>query len=194
MTEAHPHHLATYEVIMFSFEGMDTARDTVTDLKADHKLADTHILADAIISHAPTGKIHMHESGSGILGGSIGAVGGGFVAMFAGPVALPFLLAAGALLGGVAGHMAGRLLPAADLKEVAHALPLNSSAYLVLVDHDDARRLEEIFAERGARIVSTPVDSEMAGYLGSALSEKLAAGAYETVPIASADSAPAQPV
>lgn len=179
MTDAHPHHLATFEVIMFSFDGLETARDTVTDLKADHKLADTHILADALIGHAPTGKIHMHETGSAVLGGSIGVVGGGVVAMFAGPVALPFLMAAGALMGGVAGHMAGRLLPAADLREVAHALPLDSSAYLVLVEHDDARRLEELFAERGARIVSTHVDSEMAGVLGHALAEKLATRAAQ---------------
>jgi uncharacterized membrane protein len=180
MTDVQPHHhLATFEVLMFSFDGMDTARDTVTDLKADHKLTDTHILADALISHAPSGKIHMAEPGGALLGGGIGVVGGGMVAMFAGPVALPFLMAAGALLGGVAGHMAGRLLPAADLREVAHALPLNSSAYLVLVEHDDARRLEEIFTEREARIVSTRVDSEMAGVLGHALAEKLAARAAD---------------
>lgn len=176
MADAQPHpHLASFEVLMFSFEGMETARDTVTDLKADHRLEDTHILADAVVSHAPSGKIHVHESGSAVLGGGIGVVGGGMVAMFAGPVALPFLMAAGALLGGVAGHMAGRLLPAADLREVAHALPFNSSAYLVLVEHDDARRLEEIFAEKGARVLSTHVDSEMAGVLGHALADKLAA-------------------
>ena len=183
MADAHPHpHLATFEVLMFSFDGMDTARDAVTDLKADHKLADTRILADALISHAPTGKIHLHESGGAMLGGGIGVVGGGMVAMFAGPVALPFLMAAGALLGGVAGHMAGRLLPAADLREVAHALPFNSSAYLVLVEHDDARRLEEIFEERGARVLSTHVDSEMAGVLGHDLAEKLATRAADAVP------------
>jgi uncharacterized membrane protein len=190
MSDAHPHHLATFEVLMFGFDGMETARDTVTDLKAEHKLADTHILADAIISHAPTGKIHMHETGGALVGGGIGVVGGGMVAMFAGPVALPFLMAAGALLGGVAGHMAGRLLPAADLREVAHTLPLNSSAYLVLVEHDDARRLEELFREREARIVSTRVDSEMAGVLGHALAEKLAARAADAVPAGSGAAAP----
>lgn len=176
MTDAQPHHhLATFEVLMFSFDGMETARDTVNDLKADHKLADTHILAEAVIAHAPTGKIHLHEPGGALLGGGFGAVGGGFIAMFAGPVALPFLLAAGALMGGLVGHMAGRLLPAADLREVAHALPFNSSAYIVLVEHDDARRLEEIFTEREARVVSTHVDSEMAGVLGHDLAEKIAA-------------------
>jgi len=184
MADAQPHHLATFEVLMFSFDGIDTARDTLTDLRADHALAGTNILADALIAHAPSGKIHMHEPGSAILGGGIGVVGGGMVAMFAGPVALPFLMAAGALLGGVAGHMAGRLLPAADLREVAQALPLDSSAYLALVEHDDARRLEEIFGERGARIVSTQVDSEMAGVLGHALAEKLAARADQAQPAA----------
>jgi uncharacterized membrane protein len=179
MADAHPHHLATFEVLLFGFDGMTTARDTVTDLKADRALEETHILADAVISHAPSGKVHMHETGSAVLGSGIGVVGGGMVAMFAGPVALPFLMAAGALLGGVAGHMAGRLLPAADLREVAHALPFDSSAYVVLVNHDDARRLEELFGERGARIVRTAVDNEMAGVLGHALAEKLTAGAVE---------------
>ena len=190
MADAQPHHhLASFEVLMFSFEGLETARDTVVDLKADHRLENTHILADAIISHAPSGKIHLHESGAGLLGGGIGVVGGGMVAMFAGPVALPFLMAAGALLGGVAGHIAGRLLPAADLREVAHALPFNSSAYLVLVEHDDARRLEEIFEERGARVLSTHVDSEMAGVLGHALADKLAARAAEVSPAEAAQPA-----
>lgn len=186
MTDAHAHHLATFEVLMFSFEGLDTARDTLTDLKAEHRLDDTHILADAIVTHAPTGKVHVHESGSALLGGGIGVVGGGMMAMFAGPVALPFLLAAGALLGGVAGHMAGRLLPAADLREVAQALPLGSSAYLALVEHDDARRLEELFQAHDARVVSTHVDSEMAGVLGHALTEKLAARAAAAPPNAAA--------
>ena len=68
---------------------------------------------------------------------------------------LPFLLVGGALLGGVTGHLAGRVLPKADLAEVADALPLGSSAYVALVDHDDARRLEELFADREARVVST---------------------------------------
>jgi uncharacterized membrane protein len=93
--------------------------------------------------------------------------------MFAGPVALPFLLVAGGLLGGVAGHLAGRVLPRADLAEVAEAMPLGTSAYVALIDHDDARRLEEMFAAKGARVVSTPVDSEMAGVLGHALAEKV---------------------
>jgi uncharacterized membrane protein len=188
MADAQPHHLASFEVLMFSFDGMETARDTVAELKSEHRLDDTHVLADAVVSHAPTGKIHVHESGAAMLGGGIGVVGGGMMAMFAGPVALPFLMAAGALLGGVAGHMAGRLLPAADLREVAQALPFNSSAYLALVEHDDARRLEEMFADKEARVLSTHVDSELAGVLGHALADKLAARAAEA-----ATAAPAQP-
>jgi uncharacterized membrane protein len=173
MSDAHAHHLATYEVLMFSFEGTDTARDTLRDVKEEGGLEEAHVLAEALVSHAHSGKIHVHEPGAAGIGGAVGAVGGGFVAMFAGPVALPFLLVAGALLGGVAGHMAGRLLPMADLKEVAHALPLGSSAYLALVDHDHARRLEEVFAPHGPRVVSAVVDSEMAGVLGHSLAERI---------------------
>lgn len=170
-------HLAKFEVLLFSFDGVTTARDVLTDLKAEHGLDDGHVLAEAIVSHQATGKIHVHDPGAAGLGGAMGAVAGGFVAMFAGPVALPFLLAAGGLMGGVAGHLAGRILPRADLAEVAAAMPLGTSAYVALVDHDDARRLEELFTARGARVVSTPVDSEMAGVLGHALAEKVAARA-----------------
>ncbi|HEX2206368.1 MAG TPA: DUF1269 domain-containing protein [Longimicrobium sp.] len=166
-------HLARYEVLLFSFDGVTAARDALTDLKEEHQLEQGHVLAEALVSHENTGKIHVHDPGAAGLGGAMGAVAGGFVAMFAGPVALPFLLVAGGLLGGVAGHLAGRILPRADLAEVANAMPLGTSAYVALVDHDDARRLEEMFTARGARVVSTPVDSEMAGVLGHDLAEKV---------------------
>ena len=184
-----PWHLAKYEVLLFSFDGVTAARDALMELKEEHELEKGHVLADALVTHQPSGKVQVHDPGAAGLGGAMGAVAGGFIAMFAGPVALPFLMAAGALLGGVAGHIAGRLLPAADLREVAHALPFNSSAYLVLVEHDDARRLEEIFEERGARVLSTHVDSEMAGVLGHALADKLAARAAEVSPAEAAQPA-----
>lgn len=169
-------HLAKYEVLLFSFDGVTAARDALTELKEEHELEKGHVLAEALVSHENTGKIHVHDPGAAGLGGAMGAVAGGFVAMFAGPVALPFLLVAGGLLGGMAGHLAGRILPRADLAEVAAAMPLGTSAYVALIDHDDARALEEMFVAKGARVVSTPVDSEMAGVLGHDLAEKVVAG------------------
>jgi uncharacterized membrane protein len=171
---ARPWHLTRYEVLLFSFDGISTARDVLMELKAEHELEAGHVLAEALVSHQPTGKIQVHDPGAAGLGGAMGAVAGGFIAMFAGPVALPFLLVAGGLMGGVAGHLAGRVLPRADLAEVAEAMPLDTSAYVALVEHDDAQRLTEMFAARGARVVATPVDSEMAGVLGHALAEQVA--------------------
>lgn len=173
MSDAQAHPLARYEVVMFSFDGTDTARDTLDEVKREGRMEDAHVLAEAVVTHAATGKIHVHEPGAAGIGSAVGAVGGGFIAMFAGPVALPFLLVAGGLLGGVAGHMAGRILPMADLREVAEALPLGSSAYLALVDHDDARHLEEIFQPYEARVVTAQVDSEMAGVLGHDLAARI---------------------
>lgn len=168
-----PRHLAKYEVLLFSFDGVTTARDVLTDLRAEHEIEKGHVLAEALVTHQPSGKVQVHEPGASGVGGAMGAVAGGFVAMFAGPVALPFLLVAGGLMGGVAGHLAGRILPRADLAEVAAAMPLGTSAYVALVEHDDARRLRELFAGRGARVVATPVDHEMAGVLGHALAEQV---------------------
>jgi uncharacterized membrane protein len=166
-------HLAKYEVLLFSFDGISAARDALTELKQEHQLESGHVLAEALVSHQPTGKIQVHDPGAAGLGGAMGAVAGGFIAMFAGPVALPFLLVAGGLMGGVAGHLAGRILPRADLAEVAEAMPLGTSAYVALVEHDDVPRLTEMFTARGARVVATPVDSEMAGVLGHALAEQV---------------------
>jgi uncharacterized membrane protein len=172
--ESRPWHLAKYEVLLFSFDGISAARDALTELKAEHELESGHVLADALVSHQPSGKIQVHDPGAAGLGGAMGAVAGGFIAMFAGPVALPFLLVAGGLMGGVAGHLAGRILPRADLAEVAEAMPLGTSAYVALVEHDDAAHLTEMFTAKGARVVATPVDSEMAGVLGHALAEQVA--------------------
>ena len=174
MADEHRHwHLAKYEVLLFSFDGISAARDALTELKQEHQLESGHVLAEALVSHQPTGKIQVHDPGAAGLGGAMGAVAGGFIAMFAGPVALPLLLVAGGLMGGVAGHLAGRILPRADLAEVAEAMPLGTSAYVALVEHDDAPRLTEMFAAKGARVVATPVDSEMAGVLGHALAEQV---------------------
>jgi|1186.fasta_scaffold20812_2 uncharacterized membrane protein len=181
--EPRPWHLAKYEVLLFSFDGISAARDALTELKEEHQLEAGHVLADALVSHQPSGKIAVHEPGAAGLGGAMGAVAGGFIAMFAGPVALPFLMVAGGLMGGVAGHLAGRILPRADLAEVAEAMPLGTSAYVALVEHDDAQRLKEMFAARGARVVAAPVDSEMAGVLGHVLAEQVA-HAPAPVPVA----------
>lgn len=178
-----PWHLARYEVLLFAFDGVSGARDAVTELKALHKLQDEHVLADALVVHQPSGKIQVHDPGASVAGGTMGAVAGGFIAMFAGPVALPFLLVAGGLMGGVAGHLAGRILPRADLGEVAEAMPLNTSAYVALVEHDDAAHLTEMFVEQGARVVATPVDSEMAGVLGHALAAEVS---HMPAPVAAA--------
>jgi uncharacterized membrane protein len=173
MSGSHERRVTRYEVVLFGFDGVSTARDTWMDVRSEGLLEDRHVLAEALVDHAPSGTIHVHEPGAAGVGGAVGAVGGGFVAMFAGPVALPFLLVGGALLGGVAGHLAGRILPMADLREVAEALPLGSSAYVVLVAHDDVAALEEVFRPRGARIVGVEVDSEMAGVLGHDLTARL---------------------
>ena len=167
-----PWHLAKYEVLLFSFDGVTAARDALMELKEEHEREKGHVLADALVTHQPSGKVQVHDPGAAGLGGAMGAVAGGFIAMFAGPVALPFLLVAGGLMGGVAGHLAGRIHPRADLAEVAEAMPLGTSAYVALVEHDDAAHLKEIFAARGARVIATPVDSEMAGVLGHALAEQ----------------------
>src|SRR5687768_18288366 len=66
--ETRPWHLAKYEVLLFSFEGVTAARDAVLELKQDHELEKGHVLAEALVSHQASGKIHVHDPGAAGVG------------------------------------------------------------------------------------------------------------------------------
>jgi uncharacterized membrane protein len=75
---------------------------------------------------------------------------------------LPLLLLVGAVVGGVAGHFVGKMLPEEDLKRVAENLPPDSSAYLAVVDSDHADAVAGAFADEGARVLNIPIETELA--------------------------------
>lgn len=168
--EIHP---PRYHLVMCSFEGTETASAVLDRVKAAAGLAECEIEGEAVVSHDPDGKVHLHEKGSAGVGAAAGATAGGVLGLMGGPVVLPLMLVAGALVGGVAGHFMGHALPPEDLREVAESLPPGSSAYIALVDTGHADGVAAAFAQEGARVLNLPVETELSGAIREAVTHRI---------------------
>jgi uncharacterized membrane protein len=154
-------HPAAYHLLMCSFDGTDTAGRVVGRLRYDGALDGCEIEGEALVSRDASGRVHYHEKGSPGVGATVGATTMGILGFVGGPVVLPIMVVAGALLGGVAGHFAGQVLPPEDLRRVGQSLPPGSSAYLALVDTAHAESVAEVFEGEQARILNLPVETEL---------------------------------
>ncbi|HEX2189875.1 MAG TPA: DUF1269 domain-containing protein [Longimicrobiaceae bacterium] len=168
-------HVPRLCVVLFRFPGVQGAHDAVQEAKADgwHREG---VEADALVSHEASGKVHMHDPGAAVMGGAFGVTTATILGLVGGPWVLLAMVAAGGLLGGIAGHFAGRIIPAEDLRRVGEALPPDSSAYLVLVEDHDVERVEAVFAGRAEGVLSLPVATELAGAMGPGLTRQMKAG------------------
>lgn len=158
-----------YDVVMFSFTGTQSAARVLAKLKEENVLEGCEIEGEALISRDAAGQVHWHERGGAGVGATFGAVTAGMLGFVGGPVFLLIMLVAGGVMGGLAGHFAGQLLPTEDLRKVGASLPPGSSAYLALVDAAHAEGLAEAFAAEGARIVNIPVETELASVIREAI-------------------------
>jgi uncharacterized membrane protein len=152
-----------YNIVLFSFQGQKTAAGIVETIKARQQLAGYKLIAEAVVERDASGKLHIHEPGKEGLGGGVGAVAGGLVGLFFGPAAVLFLAVTGGAIGGVAGHFAGRAIPADDLKQLGDALPLNSSAFVVLIEDTEAERLVGTMQGYTTNVVTVTVGDELSG-------------------------------
>jgi len=57
-----------FNVLAFNFDGEDTARLTVEEIKSTGVLDDYAVVAEIIVSKDEMGKVHIHEPGHGTLG------------------------------------------------------------------------------------------------------------------------------
>ncbi|HEX8276415.1 MAG TPA: DUF1269 domain-containing protein [Longimicrobiaceae bacterium] len=174
--EAEEWHVPRLCIVLFRFPGVKGAHDAVRDAKAEGWHHD-EVEADALVSHEANGKVHVHDPGAAVAGGTFGVAAATILGLVGGPWVLLAMVAAGGILGGLVGHFAGRIIPADDLARVGEAIPRDSSAYVVLVEEHDVARVQEVFAARAAGVLTFPVRAEVDGLHGGEVLEKLRAGA-----------------
>ena len=139
---------AVFNILAFTFEGEKTAEETVKQIKQSGALDGQAIVAEAIVSVNEKGKTHIHEPGHGLMGGTIGAVGGG-------------------LLGLIGGKYLGRPFSKGDLKEIGDAMPLDSSAFLLLVEDVDSEKAVDSLKGYNANVVTLTVGDDLSGQIAS---------------------------
>ena len=157
-----------YDILVFSFTDTHTADDVVNE-KASQKLGGYKVVAEAVVIHEADGSVHVHEPGEGGKGAAIGAVVGGALGLLGGPVGVLWLAAAGGAVGGVAGHFAGRSIPANDLKKIGEQLQPGSSAFLALVENTDAEAVVNSMSGINANVVTITLGDELSGTIAQAI-------------------------
>jgi uncharacterized membrane protein len=158
-----------YNILVFSFIDTHTADEVVNELKASQKLGGYKVVAEAVVIREADGSVHVHEPGEGGKGAAIGAAVGGAIGLLGGPVGVLWLAAAGGAVGGVAGHFAGRSIPAGDLKKIGEQLQPNSSAFLALVENTDAEAVVNSMSDINANVVTITLGDELSGTIAQAI-------------------------
>jgi uncharacterized membrane protein len=169
-----------YYILVFSFADTHTADEVVNELKASQKLGGYKVVAEAVVIREADGSVHVHEPGEGGKGATIGAVVGGAIGLLGGPVGVLWLAAAGGALGGVAGHFAGRSIPADDLKKIGEQLQPNSSAFLALVEETDAEAVVNSMSGIQANVVTVTLGDELSGTIAQAVEADVSVSAPQT--------------
>lgn len=169
-----------YDILAFVFDGQDTAKETLSDIKSAGALEGFTIQAQCIAEQDEKGKVHIHEPGKGGVGGTIGAAAGGLLGLIGGPAGVLAMSAAGAAIGGTAGHYWGRIVPASDLKELGAALAPNTSALLLLLEDTYSEDVINGMAAYDTNVVTLTV--------GDDLSDEIAQYAAASTDDSSADS------
>jgi uncharacterized membrane protein len=162
-----------FHLVMFTFEGIETAQKVHDRLKEEGALDGVEIEAEAVVSRDRDGKVELHERGSAGVGAALGVVTAGIVGFVTGPVLLLAMVAVGGLVGGIAGHFAGQVLPPEDLREIADSLKPGNSAFLAVVDSPHAEGVVAAFAAEGAYVVDVPVETEISSVLREGITHRV---------------------
>ena len=154
---------SVYDILAFVFDGQDTAKQTLSEIKDSGVLDGFQIAAQCTVDQDEKGKVHIHEPGKGGVGGTIGAVVGGMLGLIGGPGGVLAMSAAGAAVGGTAGHYWGRIVPASDLKELGAALTPNTSALLLLLEDTYSEAVISGMSAYDTNVVTLTVGSDLSG-------------------------------
>jgi uncharacterized membrane protein len=94
---------------------------------------------------------------------------GGFLGLIGGPVGLLAWAVAGGVIGGFAGKIGGRAIPAKDLEKLAADMKPNTSAILVIIQDKSAEQLINRMSPYQAQVVTLTVGDETSGEIAQAV-------------------------
>lgn len=154
---------AVYNILAFSFVGQKTAGETVKKIKGSGALDGYDIVAECVVEQDAKGKVHIHEPGHGGIGATVGAVTGGLLGLIGGPAGVLAMGAAGAAVGGTAGHYWGRVVPKSDLEELGEALKPDTSAMLLMLEDTESEGVIDSMSGYNASVVTLTVGDELSG-------------------------------
>jgi uncharacterized membrane protein len=172
---------AVYNILAFTFDGQDTANQTVKDIKSSGALEGYDIVAQAVVEQDAEGKVHIQEPGRGGLGAAIGAAGGGLLGLIGGPAGLLAWAVGGAVIGGVAGKYLGRPFKKGDLEEIGEAMSPDSSAFLLLIEDTYSEGVVDSLKGYNANVVTLTVGDELSGQIQSYVAGEATDDAGDTV-------------
>jgi len=152
-----------YNILAFTFDGQDTAKQTFKDAKSAGAFEGYAILAQAIVEQDAKGKVHIHEPGHGGLGAAVGAVAGGLLGLIGGPVGLLAWVVGGSVVGGVAGKYLGRPFKKSDLEEIGEAMSPDTSGILLLLEDIYSEQAVDSMSGYSANVVTLTVGDELSG-------------------------------
>jgi uncharacterized membrane protein len=165
---------SVYSILLFAFEGVRTAGNLVDEVVASQRRAGLKLITQAVVEREPDGNVKIHEPGRGGVGATAGAVAGGLLALLGGPVGVLTMIVAGGAIGGVAGHFAGRVLPADDLRRIGQSLPLNSSGFIIITEDTEAEKAIDAMKQfTSANVVVITAGSELSGVIGQAVAAEV---------------------
>jgi len=154
---------AVYNILAFTFDGKDTAKETLKQIKSSGVLDDQYIVAQAIVEQDAKGKVHIHEPGHGGVGAVLGGTAGGLLSLIGGPVGFLAWTIGGAVIGGVAGKYLGRPIKKGDLKEIGEAMSPDSSGFLLLLEDVYSEAVVDSLSDYDANVVTLTVGDELSG-------------------------------
>ena len=173
---------AVYNIIAFVFADPKKARmvyDEVSASKAEAKEQGYKIVANAVVEVDEKGKAHIHEGGHGGWGTAGGVAVGGFLSLIGGPVGLLAWAVAGGVIGGFAGKIGGRAIPAKDLEKLSANMKPNTSAILVIIQDKSAEQLINRMSPYQASVVTLTVGDETSGEIAQAVAVGVTGPAVE---------------
>jgi uncharacterized membrane protein len=183
---------AVYNILAFAFEGQHTANQIVKEVKSSGALDGYYIVAQAVVEQTDKGKVKVHEPGRGGVGAAVGMAGGGLLALIGGPVGVLAYVAAGGVVGGVAGHYLGRPIKKGDLKKLGEKLTPDSSAFLLLLEDIYSEEVVDSMSGYNANVVTLTVGSELSGQIATYTEGSLSDAAGDVVTAAGGAAADAE--